>query len=112
MIHQGALLLQGLSPNPTFMHLISISGGLLKRDWKRRYFVLYQDGELVYYESPSSQVCDGKVNVRQNCQRIDYGFEVEQDIQQKASGHVNCLFRIRSSVKNITVLADTEQDAR
>jgi hypothetical protein len=25
---------------------------------------------------------------------------------------VNCLFSVRSSVKNITVLADTEQDAR
>lgn len=84
----------------------------MKRDWKRRYFVLYQDGELVYYEKPGSQICDGKINVRQNCQRIDYGFEVEHDIQQKASGRVNCLFSVRSSVKNITVLADTEQDAR
>lgn len=86
--------------------------GLLKRDWKRRYFVLYQDGELVYYETPNSQICDGKVNVRQTCQRIDYGFEVEHDIQQKASGRVNCLFSIRSSVKNVTLLGDTEQDAR
>ena len=85
---------------------------MLKRDWKRRYFVLYQDGELVYYEGPNSQTCDGKVNVKHSCQRIDYGFEVEQDIQQRASGRVNCLFRIRSSVKNITVLADNEQDAR
>ena len=91
--------------------LLKLSG-LLKRDWKRRYFVLYQDGELVYYEGPTSQTCDGKVNVRNSCQRIDYAFEVEQDIQQRASGRVNCLFRIRSSVKNITVLADNEQDAR
>jgi hypothetical protein len=85
---------------------------MLKRDWKRRYFVLYQDGELVYSESPSSQTCDGRVNVKQTCQRIDYGFEVEHEIQQRASGRVNCLFRIRSSVKNITMLADNEQDAR
>ena len=88
------------------------SGGLLKRDWKRRYFVLYQDGELVYYENAGSQICVGKVNVRQNCQRIDYGYEVERDSQQKAAGRVNCLFHVRSSVKSITVLADTEQDAR
>ena len=74
--------------------------------------MLYQDGELVYYETPGSQVCDGRVNIRQSCQRIDYAYEVERDIQQKASGRVNCLFCVRSSVKNITMLADNEQDAR
>ena len=66
----------------------------------------------MYYENPNLQLPDGKVNVKQTCQRIDYGYEVEHDLQQRASGRVDCLFTIRSSVKNITVLADTVQDAR
>ena len=87
-------------------------GGVLKREWKKRYFILYQDGHLVYYDKPGSEHCNGTLNIKKNCQRIDYGNEVEYDLQQKSPGRVQCMFYIRSSVKNFCLRAENEQDAR
>ena len=88
-----------------------ILGGLLKRDWKRRYFVLYQDGALVYYERAGAEQYDGRVSVRNGCQRIDYGYEVEKDAQQKSAGRVGCLFSIKTTQKSLFLLAESELDA-
>ena len=82
------------------------------RDWKRRYFVLYQDGLLVKYVRQVTRQSSGiRINVRTGCQKIDYGCEVEKDAQQKCADRVGCLFSIKTIRRTIFLLAESELDA-
>ncbi|WP_411027355.1 hypothetical protein, partial [Salmonella sp. s54925] len=87
--------------------------GFFKRNWKKQYFVLHQDGKLLYCEQAGEEYSTGhQVNVKYGCHRIDYGYEVEVDAQNKAADRAACLFSINTTQKTIFLLADTEQDAR
>ncbi|XP_046849804.1 arf-GAP with dual PH domain-containing protein 2-like [Xenia sp. Carnegie-2017] len=90
--------------------LEKLSGGL-KREWKKRYFVLYQDGHLVYYDKPGSEHCKVAFNVKSR-KRIDYGNEIKKNLQHKSPDRVQCMFYIRSSVKNFCLRAENEEEAR
>ena len=85
--------------------------GVLKREWKKRYFILCQDGLLLYCDKPDSEYCDVAFNVK-NRQKIDYGNEMKKNLQHKSPGRVQCMFYIRSSVKKFCLRAENEQDAR
>ena len=85
---------------------------MLKRDWKNRYFILYQDGVLVkYVREGAKQSIGRRVSVRTGCQKIDYGSEVEKYVQQKCADRVGCLFSIKTTQKTLFLLAESELDA-
>ena len=86
-------------------------GGGLKREWKKRYFVLHQDGHLVYYDKPDSEHCNFAFDVK-NRQRLYYGNEIKKNLQHKSPGRVQCMFYIRSFVKNFCLRAENEEEAR
>ena len=79
-----------------------------KRDWKKRYFILYQDGALVKYVREGAKQSIGR---RVSCQKIDYGSNVEKYVQQKCSDRVGCLFSIKTTQETIFLLAESELDA-
>ena len=51
------------------MTVLYILGTILKR-WKRTWFVLYQNGDLRYFESPDSHEPEARIVVRAVCKAI------------------------------------------
>lgn len=87
-------------------------GGFFKNSWKRRYFVLYQDGVFSYYQDSKDKECDGKIHMKTECRRIDVGHAVGEGVKPPKDSVINAMFCVSSPERTWYLYAETESDAR
>ncbi|XP_077869263.1 uncharacterized protein LOC102804980, partial [Saccoglossus kowalevskii] len=63
-------------------------GGFLFKSWKKRYFVLYQDGHLAWYEGPGGSR-EGLVNIKREVSMLRIGQQCSHDAPKLPSVHDN-----------------------
>jgi len=80
------------------------------RRWKRNWFVLYQDGNLKYFEDPDRPVAEDAVYMPISCLSINTAKQV-QNIQPPQQFHHSCLMEINLREKDAWILcAETPDD--
>lgn len=52
-----------------------LGGSLFWKDWKRKYFVLYSDGEFSMYQSVTDATAECRINIKLDCQRLETGHD-------------------------------------
>ncbi|XP_020604314.1 calcium-binding protein P-like isoform X2 [Orbicella faveolata] len=92
-----------------YLHKLS---GFFKNSWKRRYFVLYQDGVFSYYQDSKDKECDGKIHMKTECRRINVGHAVGEGVKPPKDSDINAMFCVSSPERTWYLYAETESDAR
>ena len=87
-------------------------GGFFKNSWKRRYFVLYQDGVFSYYQDSKDKESDGKIQMKIECRLINVGHAVGEGIKPPKEGDINAMFCVSTPERTWYLYAETESDAR
>eukprot|EP00794_Sanderia_malayensis_P020339 gene20339-22341_t len=70
--------------------------GTIFKSWKRRYCVLYNDGEFAIYEGPNQATADTRINMQRNCKEILIGFACGAINLPKGQSSVDSLFCIKT----------------
>ena len=72
------------------------SGGAIFKSWKKRYVVLYRDGELAVYDSPNEATADTRIHLKAECKKINIGFACGSINLPKGQSNVDSLFCIQA----------------
>ncbi|XP_064615878.1 pleckstrin homology domain-containing family B member 2-like [Liolophura sinensis] len=83
---------------------------VLKR-WKRNWFVLYQNGDLKYFENPDSHVPEECIVVRAECTNILTGKQIESLSPPEGRPKEN-LLQLKLRTGEINLCADSVDDMR
>jgi len=80
------------------------------RRWKRNWFVLYQDGNLKYFEDPDRPVAEDATYMPIKCLSINTAKQV-RDVQAPPQFHQSCLMQINlRDEETWTLCAETPDD--
>ena len=69
-------------------------GGTIFKSWKKRYAVLYKDGEMAIYETPNQATADTRIHLKADCKKINIGFACGAMNLPKGQSNVDSLFCI------------------
>lgn len=86
--------------------------GFFKNSWKKRYFVLYQDGVFCYYQDAKDKELDGKIHMKTECRQIKVGYAVGEGVKPPKEKDVNTMFCVSSPERTWYLYADSEIEAR
>lgn len=87
-------------------------GGFFKNSWKKRYFVLYNDGQFCYFQDPNDRERDGQIHMKTECRRIDVGYAVGDGVKSPKDTNPNNLFSVASPDRTWYLCAETESECR
>ena len=91
---------------------MSFSGGFFKNSWKKRYFVLHQDGVFCYYQDAKDKECDGQIHMKTQCRQIKVGNAVGEGVKPPKENEVNAMFCVSSPERTWYLYAESESEAR
>lgn len=86
--------------------------GFFKNSWKKRYFVLYQDGVFCYYQDAKDKESDGKIHMKTECRQIKVGHAVGEGVKPPKEKDLNAMFCVCSPERSWYLYADSESEAR
>ena len=89
-----------------------LTGGFFKNSWKKRYFVLYQDGVFCYYQDAKDKESDGKIHMKTECRQIKVGHAVGEGVKPPKERDLNAMFCVCSPERSWYLYADSESEAR
>lgn len=91
----------------------SILAGTIFKSWKRRFIVLYNDGELAIYDNPNQATADSRIHLASDCRKVDVGFACGSINLPKGQSSVDALFRIETkSGKEYFFAASSDRECR
>ncbi|KAJ8309757.1 hypothetical protein KUTeg_011622 [Tegillarca granosa] len=80
------------------------------RRWKKTWFVLYQDGDLRYFESPNSHEPEARIVVRAVCRAVQAGAIC--DVSPPEGKSKGCLLTLVLKDGELKLCAEDEDDMR
>lgn len=87
-------------------------GGFLNNSWKKRYFVLDQDGVFYCYQDAKGKESEGKIHMKTECRQIKVGYAVTEGVKPPKEKDVNTMFSVSSLERTWYLCADSEIAAR
>lgn len=85
-----------------------IAGSILKR-WKSKWFVLYKDGILRFFESPDRHVSDEVFNISRDCLSIRRA-QFVSNYTPPSYRSTTCLFEVVLKKETLVLCADSPDD--
>ena len=79
-----------------WLYWCDILAGTIFKSWKKRYVVLYKDGELSVYDNPNQASADSRIHLKADCKRINVGFACGSMNLPKGQSNVDSLFCVET----------------
>ena len=85
-------------------------GGFVFKGWSKRYFCLFNDGQMVYKSTQSSSKAKKEWNVKSHCESLRVGQQCTQIAPRPETGaNILHIFTLTINRKNHFFQADSEE---